>query len=744
MPGPTLDTPPSQQPDQLWQQRMLASIRRRGEQMLRDGWDINALTLLAADTTHVLDAYRVSTPATNPAALTELATQLGTLAQAQTLPDADTCSVLAEQFAALASDSVAPAVQTEAPPPATMVQHVNNEDNGFPLLARPPAEHVARMAASATTPAAASIPPAGVTTPALDALPASHAPAAHAAPPPHTSTPTAALEPPPGNTSSASITLATRRFAVHLPGDSALVAALEAALAPSGVHIEACSDFNSLMAYLQQAAPQGLILGDLEAGQLDQLSALLQAMHGDSSQKPALLILGAGDDLQVRLQAMRAGCDAFIPRPAEASDVVAQLQRLEAQRYSDPYRVLIIEDDRSQALFADAILRRNGMQTLVVDDANAVLEQLQRFRPDLILMDLHMPQCSGIELTSLIREHAAFITTPIVFLSGEDDTEQHFAALSAGGDDFLAKPIQPRHLISAVTNRARRARQMQQAHPPDPPNREAVTSPAAVATAPLETAPATHTAAAIDLPALIAEALDADSLQLMFQPIVSLHGESDERFQALLRLPLASGRMLTAGELIPAAQASGLIAEVDRWVLERCLDTMLQHQQQGRVSRLFASQSLASVRQPGRLAWLQQALQTREVPPQHLCIELRGSEVLRAPAEATAFALAVRELGIRLAVSEVDAADAKRLLPLPIHFIKLSSHYTDIRDPALREELRQLVDAAHERDLSVIAPRVEEAHAAALLWSAGVDLIQGNFVQQVARELSYDFTASDT
>ncbi len=742
MPGPTLDTPPSQLPDRLWQQRMLTSIRRRGEQMLRDGWDINVLILLAADTRHVLEAHRDSTPSLNTAALAELVTQLGTLAQAQSLPDADTSSVLAEQFAALASDNLAPTVEMQASLPATMVQHVNTDDSGFPLLARPPAEYATRMASSAPAPAPASIPPAVVAMPAIGALPASDSPAPGAAGPPHRSAATAALEQPPHHSSAAIGTLSTRRFAVHLPGNGALVAALDAALSSSGIHLEACTDFNSLMAYLQQAAPQGLILGDLEGDQLDQLTALLQAMHGDSRQRPALLMLGDGDDLQVRLQAMRAGCDAFITRPVEASDVVAQLQRLEAERHADPYRVLIIEDDRSQALFADAILRRNGMQTLVVDDANAVLEQLQHFQPDLILMDLHMPQCSGIELTALIREHAAFIATPIVFLSGEDDTEQHFAALSAGGDDFLAKPIQPRHLISAVTNRARRARQMKQAHPPDLPSRPVVTAPATAAPAPVKVA--ASTAAAIDLAMLIAEALAADSLQLMFQPIVSLHGESDERFQALLRLPLADGRILAAGELVPAAEASGLIAEVDRWVLERCLDTMRQHQQEGRVSRLFASQSLASVRHPGLLTWLQQALQARPVPPQHLCMELRGSDVLLALEEVTTFALAVRALGIRLAVSEVDATNAVALLALPIHFIKLSSHYTDIRDPGLRDELRQLVDQAHERDLSVIAPRVEEAHAAALLWSTGVDLIQGNFVQQVARELSYDFTASST
>src|SRR4029079_13853159 len=83
-----------------------------------------------------------------------------------------------------------------------------------------------------------------------------------------------------------------------------------------------------------------------------------------------------------------------------------------------------------------------------------------------------MPNCSGMELTAIIREREAFISTPIVFLSGEHDADKHFEALNAGGDDFLSQPIRPKHLTVAVTNRVRRARQMssrQQAAPIVPP-----------------------------------------------------------------------------------------------------------------------------------------------------------------------------------------------------------------------------------------------------------------------------------
>jgi CheY-like chemotaxis protein len=63
---------------------------------------------------------------------------------------------------------------------------------------------------------------------------------------------------------------------------------------------------------------------------------------------------------------------------------------------------MIIEDDRSQALFAESILRKAGMETIAVMDPLSALEALDSFDPELILMDLYMPNCDGMELTTLI------------------------------------------------------------------------------------------------------------------------------------------------------------------------------------------------------------------------------------------------------------------------------------------------------------------------------------------------------
>ena len=118
--------------------------------------------------------------------------------------------------------------------------------------------------------------------------------------------------------------------------------------------------------------------------------------------------------------------------------------------------MLIVEDDRAQALFAQSVLTNAGMQAQVEDDPMHVLESLRSFRPDLVLMDLHMPHANGVEVTMVIRDHPDFTRLPIVFLSGESDPDSRLEAINAGGDDFLFKPISPKSLIAAVEDRVRR------------------------------------------------------------------------------------------------------------------------------------------------------------------------------------------------------------------------------------------------------------------------------------------------
>jgi len=180
---------------------------------------------------------------------------------------------------------------------------------------------------------------------------------------------------------------------------------------------------------------------------------------GAANARVPIGVLTDQDLLDVRLGAMRGGAEFVFVLPEDADRIAPRLAGLIADS-SEPYRVLIVDDDNSMRLFCSSVLRHNQMETRDYASPEDAMQALHEFTPDVILADLYMPQISGFELLSLFRAHPRTAFTPVVLLSGDSDTEKRFAALHIGGDDYLTKPIRPRHLVAAVTGRARRARWM--------------------------------------------------------------------------------------------------------------------------------------------------------------------------------------------------------------------------------------------------------------------------------------------
>ena len=240
--------------------------------------------------------------------------------------------------------------------------------------------------------------------------------------------------------------------------DDPLVNELLLRLDQEGCDVALVERLDGLLEQLRGAPPDLAIVIADERTALEQLAAVLREARRDPAHRVRLLVLLRASDVELRLRALRAGADRCIALPAAAGETVGAALELAIVDEESPYRILIVDDDAPQALFAQAILRRAGMETRVMGESLPVLEELDRFQPDLLLLDLNMPDCDGFELTALIREREGYVNTPIVFLSGDQDEDRQFAALDAGGDDFLMKPIRPTHLVAAVTNRVRRAR----------------------------------------------------------------------------------------------------------------------------------------------------------------------------------------------------------------------------------------------------------------------------------------------
>ena len=543
-----------------------------------------------------------------------------------------------------------------------------------------------------------------------------------------------------------------------------------------------------------------------------------------------------------------------------------------------PYRVLVVEDDASQALFAEGVLRGAGIQARAVRTTVEVMPAMEAFQPDLVLMDLHMPGMSGTDLTTLIRAHPAFAHTPIVFLTGDPDPERQFEALESGADDFLSKPIRPRHLMAAVHSRIKRARALQRqhaddagqhpvtglyhrpyllrsiaaalsadtgggalfvdiqnapalrerygyagfeqlmndagarvaqaagacqcarindnaflvfaagcddlqlealarglrdgiSHPPfdhdgmpqrlraaigfgalthfsDPGNLlDAIEQAARAARAePIGLAAYTPVApvdAEVDvLVAAMRSGLRDDAFELAFQPIVAVAGGEEAQFQVLLRMRDAAGTVHRAGALVPVAEAAGLMPDIDRWVLEQAVERLHRRREEQRSLRLFVSQSPRTLARDLHAEWLLEMLARHGIDGPSLVIDLRLDDALVHSITLRHFSDLLMPAGVQFCLSQyVHGPEADALLQqLPLGYLRLSPRYSHAHsDPKLRDELRSMIDRAHRLGLLVIGPQVEDPQGAATLWMSGIDLIQGNLVQQADEGLDFDF-----
>lgn len=122
-----------------------------------------------------------------------------------------------------------------------------------------------------------------------------------------------------------------------------------------------------------------------------------------------------------------------------------------------PYRVLIVDDDVSTALYHAALLEKAGMVVQVVSDPDEILAAMEENNPDLILLDMYMPNRTGLEVASMLRANETFAGLPIIFLSAENRPHRQLA-LQSDGDDFLMKPVDSTRLLTSVSSRAKRGR----------------------------------------------------------------------------------------------------------------------------------------------------------------------------------------------------------------------------------------------------------------------------------------------
>lgn len=239
--------------------------------------------------------------------------------------------------------------------------------------------------------------------------------------------------------------------------DSQQAAELSTQLELFGFSVQIFSRQSALLAAMHSCEAVALLIDEsgLDDAELPQAVPLMARLTD-----APLVYLSEPLSVVKQLEMLRVGITDIVGKPFDGQQLVDRLDQLLVRNHEAPFRVLVVDDSEVVSRWAQNTLSAAGMQVQVVHNPLEVFLPLERFRPDILLMDVYMPQCTGDEIARVIRQNKQFDSIPIVYLSTETSRNRQLMARSMGGDDFLVKNMEAEELVAAVTITAERYRRL--------------------------------------------------------------------------------------------------------------------------------------------------------------------------------------------------------------------------------------------------------------------------------------------
>lgn len=226
-----------------------------------------------------------------------------------------------------------------------------------------------------------------------------------------------------------------------------------------GHNVECFTDFSSCLKRLQSQAPAVLMsaINAEQGASLFEQTLLLKQLEQHGSH---LLVFSEKDDFDLRIKAARQRAEAFFVSPLDVPNMVTVISELMENGLKSQGRVFIVDDDKLLSQHYALVLKSAGIETHIIGSVRQIVSEVVDFQPDILLMDMYMPEYSGAELAGVIRQYPSLKRLPIVFLSSEINKSLQLSAMAYGADDFLTKPIDDAQLVQAIKTRLKRSMQL--------------------------------------------------------------------------------------------------------------------------------------------------------------------------------------------------------------------------------------------------------------------------------------------
>lgn len=236
---------------------------------------------------------------------------------------------------------------------------------------------------------------------------------------------------------------------------------LKIGLSSFGYYVTTFTSIATLCESAKKDRPDGLIV-DIERNNIAEqtLANITRCLRENGIGSLPILVVSQHDSFAEKLEAARNSVVAFHSKPVDIPALESTLEFVLQPLAKSPYRVLLVDDDVYSMEHHRLMLDKWGIMAHALSDPSKILDLIEEFQPDLMIFDLHMPSCTGIELAEVVRFHTHWIHIPIIFLSSERNEGRQISAMMTGGDDFILKPVVEESFVATIISRAQRARQL--------------------------------------------------------------------------------------------------------------------------------------------------------------------------------------------------------------------------------------------------------------------------------------------
>jgi len=240
-------------------------------------------------------------------------------------------------------------------------------------------------------------------------------------------------------------------------------------------------------------------------------------------------------------------------------------------------------------------------------------------------------------------------------------------------------------------------------------------------------------------------ALKNNRFVLYYQPVISLHGDTDERYEVFVRMLDKDNNIILPMEFLPAADRTGMSVAIDRWILLSTITTLTKCWKEGKRTLFFVKLAANSLKDTSLMAWLKDQLKKYNVPKNSLIFEVKENVAVTSLKYTAELAKSLQELNCGFALDDFGKGTNpfELLKHIPADYLKLERSFMDELSTSTenQEAVKAITEKAMELNKLTIAQCVQDATSLSVLWGMGINFIQGNFLQEPSPHLDYDFTS---